>query len=62
MCILHFSSTKAWLFMETTEIQVEKYSGYDNHLLQIRSEREAAALYIEKESSLVYGLFRAAKK
>lgn len=28
--------------METTEIQVEKYSGYDNNLLQIRSEREAA--------------------
>lgn len=24
MCILHFSCKKAWLFMETTEIQVEK--------------------------------------
>lgn len=29
--------------METTEIQVEKYSGYDNHLLQIRLKREAAS-------------------
>lgn len=43
MCILYFSSKNAWVFTETTEIQVEKYSGYDNHLLQIRSEREAAA-------------------